>query len=266
MRRYVKRHPLIAFFAIAIGLKWGVTLPGILLGSIFYGWTPSIAGVVVAWAAGGTTGLRQLLNQALTWRARLRWYFFVIVGFPALVFCIYVLSAFVTDATFTPAFLGVETIVSTFVVILVSVALGEELFGWRGFAMPRMLDRWGDLTANVLLSVGWWLWHQNPSEWLNVSLSLLVIQGLYFFAILGVAIVMTWVYRNTESALLAGVGIHAAVYFSQLYVTNTPIPFVHFYLLGVIAVIVVAVYGTERFSRNPLEPSEENSLPPANSQ
>lgn len=179
------------------------------------------------------------------------------VGFPALVFCIYVLSAFVTDTTFTPMFLGVETIVFTFVVILVSVALVEELFGWRGFAMPRILNRWGDLTANSSASAGGYGTRIHLSG--STSPSLLVIQGLYFFAVLGVSIVMTRVYRNTESALLAGVDIHASVYFTQLYVMNTPIPFVHFYLLGIIAVIVVAVYGTERFSRNPLEPSEENS-------
>lgn len=148
------------------------------------GWSPSIAGLVVAWGAGGTTGLRQLLDQALTWRASLRWYLFVFVGFPGLVFCIYVPSAFFTDATFTPEFLGVGTIIATFVGILVSVALGEELFGWRGFALPRLLDRWGDLTASVFLGIGWWVWHQYPTMWLTVSsTSILVIQGLYFLAI-----------------------------------------------------------------------------------
>ena len=277
MRRYVKRHPLIAFFAVAIGIKWGVgvvvKLSGLppdptLFMYIDQGWSPTIAGLVVAWAAGGTTGLRQLWDQALTWRAPLRWYLVVFVGFPGFVFGIWVFTAFVTDATFTPEFLGVGTIVSTFVVVLFGV-LGEELFGWRGFALPRLLDRWGDLTASVLLGVGWWVWHLTPIMLLNVSASALVFLGIFFLANLGFAIVMTWVYRNTGSALLAGVGMHTATYFPKFYVTsvgNTPIPALNYYLLPILALIVVAIYGTKRFSRDPPEPPEEEPPSPASSQ
>lgn len=265
MRRYVKRHPLVAFFAIAIALKWAaevaVSLSGIHPGAIFLGWTPSIAGLVVAWTVSGTTGLRQLLNQALTWRAPLRWYLFVFVGFPGLVFCIYVLTAFVTDATFNPEFLGVGYIVSMFVSIVVVIS-GEELFGWRGFALPRMLDRWGDLTASVLLGISWWLWHRDPSSWLNIPLA---DHGVFFVGVLGFAIVMTWVYRNTGSALLAGVGLHVATYFSKFYMIpgETPLPYVNYYLMAGLALIIVAVYGTKRFSREPLA---ENTPSPASSQ
>lgn len=267
MRRYVKRYPLVAFFVVAIGLKWAAevvdSLSGIHPGAIFLGWTPSIAGLVVAWAVSGTPGLRQLLDQALTWRAPLRWYLVVFVGFPGLVFCIYVLTAFVTDAAFSPEFLGVRYIVSMFVSIVVVIS-GEELFGWRGFALPRMLDRWSDLTASVLLGVGWWLWHRYPSSWLNIPLA---DHGVFFVGVLGFAIVMTWVYRNTGSALLAGVGLHVATYFSQFYMTSgeTPLPYVNYYLMTVLALIVVAVYGTKRFSRDSPESSEKNPSP-ANSQ
>lgn len=277
MRRYIKRHPLVAFFAIAIGLKWGVdvvvTLSGIppdptLFMYIDQGWSPTIAGLVVAWAAGGTTGLRQLWDQALRWRAPLHWYLFVFVGFPGLVFCILGLTAFVTDAPFSPELLGVGTMVSTFVSVLFGV-LGEELFGWRGFALPRMLDRWGDLTASVLLGIGWWVWHQRLLWLLNVpSTSALVFLGIFFVANLGFAIVMTWVYRNTGSALLAGVGMHAVVYFPDFYVSleNRPIPLLNDYLAAVLAVIVISVYGTKCFSRDPPKSPEENPSSPASSQ
>lgn len=80
---------------------------------------------------------------------------------------------------------------------------------------------------------------------------------------------MTWVYRNSGSALLAGVGMHGALYFPQFYVTsmrNTPLPLLHFYLAAVIALIIVAVYGTKRFSRDSPEPPEETPSSPANSQ
>ena len=44
--------------------------------------------------------------------------------------------------------------------------LGEEL-GWRGFALPRLLDLMPALPAALLLGVVWWVWHL-PAFWLGV--------------------------------------------------------------------------------------------------
>ncbi|HEX7670369.1 MAG TPA: CPBP family intramembrane glutamic endopeptidase, partial [Polyangiaceae bacterium] len=44
------------------------------------------------------------------------------------------------------------------VAALVVFPLGEE-FGWRGFAHPRMVERFGLVRGSLLLGAGWGLWH-----------------------------------------------------------------------------------------------------------
>lgn len=43
-------------------------------------------------------------------------------------------------------------------VAMVMFSLGEE-FGWRGFAHPRVVARWGPTVGPALLGVGWAAWH-----------------------------------------------------------------------------------------------------------
>ena len=44
-------------------------------------------------------------------------------------------------------------------VILSLLGGGQEEPGWRGFALQRMLERWGPVEASVRLGVIWAVWH-----------------------------------------------------------------------------------------------------------
>jgi membrane protease YdiL (CAAX protease family) len=37
-------------------------------------------------------------------------------------------------------------------------SLQEEL-GWRGYALPRLLSRWGGVRASLVLGAAWACWH-----------------------------------------------------------------------------------------------------------
>jgi uncharacterized protein len=59
-----------------------------------------------------------------------------------------------------------DTRLAAFLPTLVFVALlqgGNEEPGWRGFALPRMQDRFTPVRATLLLGGVWALWHLPPS-------------------------------------------------------------------------------------------------------
>lgn len=97
--------------------------------------------------------------------------------------------------------------------------VGEE-FGWRGYALPRLQDRYGPLTASLVIGTVWGVWHL-PTFFapLGVLSALVSAVGLVFIipytlTTIANSIFMTWLYNKTKaSALIAGIIWHAAINF-----------------------------------------------------
>jgi membrane protease YdiL (CAAX protease family) len=91
---------------------------------------------------------------------------------------------------------------------------GEEPFGWRGYAQPRLQEkwgRWGPLITSLIIGTIWAVWHL--PEFFNPKSTqyALGIWGLVPLIIMEIAnsIIMTWLYIKTGgSVLVAGVLFH----------------------------------------------------------
>ncbi|MDW8258477.1 MAG: CPBP family intramembrane glutamic endopeptidase [Gammaproteobacteria bacterium] len=77
---------------------------------------------------------------------------------------------------------------------------GEEP-GWRGYALPRLLDRWRPAVATVALAAVWILWHV-PSLWLRGELTLPLFAA-FAFALLCGSVWLTALYRLTDGGVVA---------------------------------------------------------------
>lgn len=165
VRVAMQRHPLGAFFVIAFAVTWAyeIVVFGLLgaetiLWSIPATFGPAIAAVLVTHAVDGRPGLRSFLRRLVLWRVDVRWYLFALVVMPAVAVAGYV---FMPDAKQNVDG-GALAIAGTYVSMLVILMLlggGQEEPGWRGFALPRMQERWHPLKASVLLGVIWGVWH-----------------------------------------------------------------------------------------------------------
>jgi membrane protease YdiL (CAAX protease family) len=224
MMKLVRRYPVTTFFVLAYAITWLVWVPRALVSAgylhselpvalgDFWTYGPAIAAILVAALWGGRAGLRELGSRLIRWRVGVGWYALVLVGpaaFWALVLGI--LTAVGWSAEIGQPMMieqGVLAVVPLLLVLALTDGLGEEV-GWRGYALPRQLERFGPGSASLLLGVVWSAWHL-PLFWTDGS----TLDGAPFWILLvelpAMSVLYTWVFVNTNGSTLLAVLFHAA--------------------------------------------------------
>lgn len=222
MLRRVKQHPLLSFFVLAYALSWW----GWILNSVYpseiwpapiFPFGPAIAAIVVTGITCGKAKLRNLLGKLILWRVQPAWYaialFFPIVLTVIAVYLNVLWGATPPSATQLSRW---DTIIAAFpIVLLLDGPLGEEL-GWRGFALPKMLQRRSALAASLVLGVAGAGWHLPLyiTEWNHLAYIPLVISSY---------VVFTWLYNHTNGSVLLAMLYHTSQnaigggFFSAMY-------------------------------------------------
>ena len=97
------------------------------------------------------------------------------------------------------------------VAALVVFPLGEE-FGWRGFAYPRLVARFGVVRGALVLGVGWALWHLAYSVTpqraaFDVVGFLLLLLELPLFSV-----ILAWLFERADRSLAVAIAFHAGAH------------------------------------------------------
>ena len=92
-----------------------------------------------------------------------------------------------------------------------SFGYGEET-GWRGFALPRLQARHSAWVVSLLLTLGWALWHL-PLFFYRPGYTSMDAAGVagWFFSLLTGAVLLTWLYNESEGSILVVALFHASV-------------------------------------------------------
>jgi len=212
-------RPLRIYFGLAFGITWGLGGLALLAGEIgpgrpslsqplYYGaaFGPSIAGVLMAASTGGWTGVRRLFARLLPSRSALPWYTAVLIGFPALNLA----AARLLEPEFLAHLPAWPRLLYLLPLTLVADTgpLGEE-FGWRGFALPRMLERRRPLVAALILGAIWWAWHL-PTFFISALSQHELSIPLFLVNVLALSVMMTWLFQRTRGDLLLMILVHVA--------------------------------------------------------
>lgn len=103
--------------------------------------------------------------------------------------------------------------------------IGEEP-GWRGFALPRLLERMGDLPASVGLGLVWTVWHLPVMlvlpEW-REGLPVLQYLPVYAAGVTSAAYALTKLWRWSRGSILLAIWFHGVVNFYAGYPANRTI-------------------------------------------
>ncbi|HEU0033732.1 MAG TPA: type II CAAX endopeptidase family protein [Kofleriaceae bacterium] len=211
------------YFALAFGIAWtGAVVAATqhnlyaMFGAMLLG--PSVASLALTWKLESARGLRALLQSLQRWRLTPRWYASLLIA-PALLVAIFgVLS--LADERFLPAVArGADPSTLALIALIVGVGAGvcEEL-GWTGFATPRLLARTSWFDTGVMIGLPWALWHLLP-DYLGREAhgGVWVVHAIeWVVALTAYRVLMTWVYSQTGSLLIA-MGMHASFTGSQAW-------------------------------------------------
>lgn len=207
------------FLALAYGLSWGIAALLILFTDqivavfgepslsnpliILMVYSPGLAGLFLVWRSSGLKGLASFLRRLTLWRAPLRWWLFLVLGVPAVVYTGAAIKGAAGDA------LPFSSLSQALLALATALFLGPiEEFGWRGLALPLLQRRFAPFWAGLLLGLIWALWHlpalvmgsgMPQSSWSIAP---------FLLGIVAISVILTPFFNAAQGSLLVAVLYH----------------------------------------------------------
>ncbi|MCY7308534.1 MAG: hypothetical protein LH632_20850 [Rhodoferax sp.] len=121
---WLRRHPLLGYFALAYGINWGgicvaigangfdqTVMRAVDTGPIFVSMLrgANIAGLTMTALLDGRAGLRELRSRLMPWRVGFRWYALALLTMPVLMLAVLLPFSLFADPAFAPRYLATLT-------------------------------------------------------------------------------------------------------------------------------------------------------------
>lgn len=174
-------------------------------------YAPAIMALLVTAFRYGRGGLGSLLASLVRVRVRWTWIAISLLGYPALWLLVYLIKATaggqLRGFDFDPWLVALPLLLLHGFILRDPGALGEEL-GWRGFALPRLLELMHARNAALILGLVWAVWHLPAFYVASLSQSTFAIAP-FVVQVTAFSVFMTWVFVNARGSVLwAGVIPH----------------------------------------------------------
>ena len=247
----MKKHPLLWFFVLTYGITWGLAvilfafpgfvrrLSGPMSASnplfILAVWGPNLAAVIVTAAVSGGAGVLALLQRVIRFRVGLVWYLLALLLVPVGGVLTRLASGLPLVLTTMPGL----SMAATLGVLMITGTLGEEV-GWRGFALPRLLERFSPIVASLLLGAVWGIWHL-PSFFVSGLPQAGLQIPVFLVGALSLSVIVTWMLIHARGSVFLSMLLHFSVNFT-LNLLGVRLLYVGLFQVAV-ALVLLAVYG-----------------------
>lgn len=263
MSLWVRKHPLLVFFILAIVITFLVWLPQTAYSRglfpfdspLFYiigGIGPMIAAYLVLRIEYGDKALDKLFAPLLNWKVNVVWYIIALVGFPL----ISLVAAFLAgnllhslnNLNLSPA------LFMTFFTYLIA-AIPEEV-AWRGFALPRLQYHFNALVSSLILGMFWALWHL-PLLYNTTNVMSTYPKYLFVIQIISAAVIYTWLFNSTYGSALIVTIYHT---FVNVFGSIMDVDYKNLTIVMVVsAILITLVFGPANLSF-PEKPTLDDEL------
>jgi uncharacterized protein len=261
----VRRYPLTAFFVLACALSWWpwILYSVGLLPNPIVGVGPFLAALLVLAVTEGKSGVVGLLRRMVRWRVGIQWYAVALLLPIVVILAAAALNVFLLGAQRTSSVADLGGWSSFLLLFLLSLLIPGfagtwEEPGFRGYALPRLQFRYSALIASLILGVLWAFWHLPfvvTGEHIWIDATLFIIEW---------SIVYTWLFNNAKGSVLIVMLFHAmnntfsSAFESQMFSGADSVnqAWLRLALWGVVAIVLVIVYGSQNLSRKHLKQVE----------
>jgi len=259
------------YFVLAIGWSWLMWLPAALLtisvdstagmALSFLGLLgPPLSGIVCTYLTRDKAGRRDYWLRIIdARRIRASWYPLVFLTAPILTALAVLLDILAggTGGTWEEATAGLQSAPLTILPFILGLFfLGPffEEFGWRGYVLERLQERWSALTSSLVLGVVWALWHLPLffiRDTYQYGLGAGSVEFWFFMAgIIPVTVFYTWIFNNNHRSTLSAILFHFMVNLTgELFALTGRAETFLLALWFVAAAVVTGVYGMRSLTR-----------------
>ena len=255
-RPAIGTRTLVAFLALTFGLSWVPMSLFLLFADPFtalFGemsshnpifllavYAPGISGIFLIWWHYGTRGLGSFFRRLTLWRAPLRWWLFLLLGIPVVVYAAAAMKGTINSPfPFSPWTMVLPALVQS----LLLGPLGEE-FGWRGLALPLLQRRFSPFWASLILGIVWAIWHA-PAFAMSGTPQSAWSFGPFFIGLLAVAMIMTPLFNASRGSLLIAILYHIQI-MNPIFPDAQPWDN---FLFAIAAAVIILLNRRQMFSR-----------------
>ena len=209
---------LLAFVALSYAVTWAAFLavarwtpahtgPGYAL-VLFGAYAPGMVALFLTARAEGRQGVRALLSRILVADVPVRLYLLALTYIAAIKVTAALLHRVLTGV-WPPFGAGSLALIPLAIALSMPFQAGEEV-GWRGFALPRLADRFGLRIASLLVGVIWALWHL-PQFYIAAADTYHQSFLVWGAQVVAMSTAFAWLYAKSGGSLLLVMLMHSAI-------------------------------------------------------
>jgi membrane protease YdiL (CAAX protease family) len=189
---------------IPLAFRIGI-LPAILTSTF----GPAISAIILTGIICGKVGLREFFGRIVKWRVGVQFYLAVILLPLALHFLPYGVGLLLGGELPTLTPVNFTAALGVFIGNLLRSG-GQEELGFRGFAQPRLREKFGAISTSLIIGVLWFFWHLPLYVWIpgTSQYGISLVNGVIWQV--AVTFLFTWVYDRTGSILMPML-LHASI-------------------------------------------------------
>ena len=216
-----KSKDLWFFFLIAFGWMWGLNIPRILVsGEIISlpplvntllgylaAFGPGIAAFILTRINNDRVGLKALWRRGWAGDYPKKWLLPALLLMPVMGAITLLIMGLLDQPIPWEHGLSPAMIVPIGLLIWLLGAVPEE-FGWRGYALPRLLNGNSPLAASLILGLIWGLWHL-PLHFISTSTQYVIPIWQYLLQTIILSVIYTWLFLGTNGSILVAGIFHA---------------------------------------------------------